>query len=233
MAKIIMFGNQKGGVGKSLCTVITATAYSQAPFNLRVTVADVDPQKSIMSARKYDLRRYDTPAPFDVVACSVSDFQRQAQQLDDDNDLVIIDAAGKLDADLPVKQQEISKTLMYVDCLFIPFVAGAFNFEATYNYLQFVQKIQQIRAGSGRPLQVFGFVNMFRQRSVRDRYLADDMNELKKRAGLQIMKTGLNYYALFADADTYESLYTPDTFDTAKLNVLAWLNEISKVCKIT
>lgn len=227
-----MFGNQKGGCGKSLCTVIAATAYSQAPFNLRVTVADVDPQRSIDAARKYDLRRYDTPAPFDVVACSVSDFQRQAQQLDDDNDLLFIDAAGKLDADLPVKDQEISKTLMYADYLFIPFVAGAFNFEASYNYLRFVQQIQQIRQEAGRPLSVVGFVNMFRQRSVRDRYLADDLAELKDRAGLQVMKTELNHYALFADADTFESLYDPQTFDTARLNVLAWLNEISKICKI-
>lgn len=232
MAKILMFGNQKGGVGKSQCTVILAAALSSAPFNLRVTVADVDSQKSIVAARKFDLRTLDGSPAFDVVDCSAADLLRQARQLDAENDVLLIDAAGKLDADLPLKQQEISKILMIVDTLFIPFVAGNYNFESTLNYLKFVRQIQQIRQDSARPLNVYGFVNMYRQRSVRDRVLLDDLDTLKKKAGLQVMVTPLRHYALFADADTFGTLYDPQTFDTAQLNALAWINEIAKTAAI-
>ena len=36
MAKFIVFGNQKGGIGKTTLTILTATGLSQAPFNKKI-----------------------------------------------------------------------------------------------------------------------------------------------------------------------------------------------------
>jgi hypothetical protein len=44
---------------------------------LSVTVIDADPQKSIVSARKLDLRAYDQGAPFEVLDMSVKEMQQQ------------------------------------------------------------------------------------------------------------------------------------------------------------
>ena len=74
MAKILMFGNQKGGVGKTQVSIMTATALSQAPFNLKTCVVDIDNQKSVIRARSFDLRAYQTEsAPFEVRAYTLPD----------------------------------------------------------------------------------------------------------------------------------------------------------------
>jgi chromosome partitioning protein len=231
MAKILMFGNQKGGVGKSQCTVMTATALSQAPFNLDVTVIDADPQKSIVSARKLDLRTYDQGAPYEVLDLSVKEMQQQIRHLDETSDIILIDVAGKLDSDLPIDQQEITRSLMYVDYLFIPFVAGNYNLEASMKYLQFVLQVEAIRSETDRPLQAVGFVNMYRARTLANKYLAEDIDQIKKAAGIKMMKTDLHNYTLFNDADTFVSVYDPSAFDTAKINFLQWLNELVSIIK--
>ena len=77
MAKILMFGNQKGGVGKTQVSIMTATALSQKPFNLKTCVVDIDNQKSVIRARNFDLRAYQTESvPFDVFSYSMPEVQK-------------------------------------------------------------------------------------------------------------------------------------------------------------
>ncbi len=52
MAKIIMFGNMKGGIGKSTATLLASTALAQPPFNKKVLVLDLDRQGSLIELRK-------------------------------------------------------------------------------------------------------------------------------------------------------------------------------------
>jgi cellulose biosynthesis protein BcsQ len=185
MAKIIMFGNQKGGVGKSQCTLLVATALSQSPFNLKVCVIDTDTQKSISRLRNLDLRAYpDTDAPFPVLEMNVSEMQKKLNDLDKQYQVILLDTAGKLDTAAPVESQEITKTIMYVDYLFIPFVAGNFNLQASLDYLKYALSIQRERAskaGATRPLNVVGFVNMFDGRTKKNTILLVDFtNQLRE-----------------------------------------------------
>ena len=59
MAVFVTFGNQKGGAGKSTCTVLAAGALSQPPFSYRLAVVDIDRQQSIAARRAYDLQDFD------------------------------------------------------------------------------------------------------------------------------------------------------------------------------
>ncbi len=229
MAKIIMFGNQKGGVGKSQCSVMTASALSLPPFNLKVTLIDVDEQKSVVSARNLDKRAYtEGVAPFEILDLTVEQMQEQIALLDAQNHVILIDAAGKLDARADVTQQEISKSLMYVDYLFLPFVAGNYNLDATLRYLQFVLQLQKARVLSSRKLTATGFVNMYKTRSRKNTFLIQDIDALKSSANLPFMQNFLNDYAAFSDADTYTSLFDPLSNDAAKANFAAWMNEFAK-----
>jgi chromosome partitioning protein len=230
MAKIIMFGNQKGGVGKSLLTTITATALSQAPFNLKTLVIDLDNQKSVLRARSFDLRAYQTDVvPFEVLSYSINDLQSQIGQLDKTYQLILIDVAGKLDNTQPIETQEVTKALMYVDRLFISFVAGNYNLESTLDYFQFIKQVQKIRALQQRNLDVFGFVNMHRARSRANSFLTEDLEILKQSESLTMLVTALNDYAVFREADTITSLYDPLSNDSAKQNFTQFLNEIVKI----
>lgn len=229
MAKILMFGNQKGGVGKSLLTTLTATALSQAPFNFKTLVIDLDNQKSIVRARSFDLRAYQTDsAPFEVLGYTIGELQENIQRLDKAFQIIIIDVAGKLDTAQPIETQEITKALMYVDRLFIAFVAGNYNLEATLDYFQFIKQVQKIRALQQRNLDVFGFVNMHRARSRANAFLTEDLEILKASERLTMLETALNDYALFREADTITSLYDPLSNDAAKQNFTQFLSEIIK-----
>jgi chromosome partitioning protein len=230
MAKIVMFGTQKGGAGKTAVTVMVATALSQAPFNLKTVVVDLDQQKSVVSSRKFDLRSYQTEQyPFNILNYSIGDLQSNIEQLDKDFQLIIIDVAGKLDNEQPIEIQEITKALMYVDYLFIPFVSGNYNLESTVTYFQFIKKVQTMRAVQPRPLNVYGFVNMHRARSRANAFLSEDLETLKQSQRLLMLETTLNDYALFREADTITSLYDSKSNDGAKQNFTQFINELLKI----
>jgi cellulose biosynthesis protein BcsQ len=230
MAKIIMIGSQKGGVGKTAVTVMTATALSQEPFNLKTCVIDLDNQKSVLTARNYDLRAYETgKASFEVLDYSISDLQANIARLDRENDLIFLDVAGKMDNTQPIESQEITKALVYVDCLFIPFVSGAYILESTLNYFRFIKQVQVIRAVQTRNLKAYGFINMYRQRTKANIFLNEDIEALKESESLIMMKNSLSEYALFREADTITSLFDPLSNDSAKANFTAWLNEFLQI----
>ena len=230
MSKIVMFGNQKGGVGKTQISIMAATALSQKPFNLKVAVIDLDNQKSVIRSRNYDLRAYKiTSAPFDVFDYELNDLQASITAIDKVYDIIIIDVAGKLDNKQSIEIQEITKTLMYVDILFIPFVAGNFNLESTLDYFKFIKSVQLQRALQPRPLNVYGFINMNRARSRASTYLSEDLQTLQTSERLTIMQAVLNDYALFRESDTITSLYGINSSDSAKANFSTWLNELISV----
>lgn len=224
MSKIVAFGNQKGGVGKSTLITLCANALSQAPFNWRVCVIDNDPQASISQARAFDLDGGAKEPPYDVVAMDIKTLQRNIADYDARYDLLLIDLAGRLDANLDVRQQEITKTLMYVDRLFVPFRAGSFNLEATLQYVQMAARLQEVRASSERPLRFYGFINLFKDRSNSNQYLLEEIENLQ-RAGVPFMRCRLRQYAAFEEIDTLTSLYDENANDKAKLNFTVWLNE--------
>lgn len=228
MAKIIMFGNQKGGVGKSQISIMTATALSLPPFNLKTCIIDIDNQKSVVRIREVDLQCYppETIPPFEVLNLRASELQKQIGQLDRDFDVLIIDAAGRLDIDIPIESQEVTKALMYVDFLFMPFVAGNHNLTATFDYFQFVRRVQEIRQLQARNLNVYGFVNMYRSRSRVNTFLLSDIEDLKQAEQLDMMQTYLNDYTLFKEADTITSIYDNGSNDAAKANFSTFINEL-------
>ena len=230
MAKIIMIGNQKGGCGKTAVTVMAATALSQEPCNLRTVVIDLDPQKSVIRARKLDLKAYQTDvAPFDVLNYSITDLQANIKRLDKEYQLIFIDVAGKMDNTQPIETQEITKALMYVDYLFIPFVAGNYNLESTVDYFNFIRQIQNIRALQNRNLQAYGFINLQKARSKANALLNEDLEILKESENLKMLVNGLNDYSLFRDADTITSLYDPLSTNSAKHNFSSFTNELIKI----
>ncbi len=71
MSKIIVFGNQKGGVGKSTVVTLCANALSQTPFDYKVCVIDNDYQQSIKDTRAFDKEDHNGDLPYDVLGMEI------------------------------------------------------------------------------------------------------------------------------------------------------------------
>jgi len=102
-----MFANQKGGVGKSTCTMLVANTLSQAPFKHSVFVVDSDKQRSIVKKRMNDLQAYDEASPYQVQQMTIKDFLSKdtgIYKLDNEYDYILIDVPGKLDNNLRIRR---------------------------------------------------------------------------------------------------------------------------------
>lgn len=229
MGKIVAFGNQKGGVGKSTVVALAANALSQAPFNIKLCVVDTDRQRSLSEARSFDIDE-DEPTPYPILGLSVEELQDKIYELDKEYDLIILDTAGRLDHRVAVEQQQITKALMYADYLFIPFRAGSFNLEASMEYLKMAHRLEQLRDKSERPLQYVGFINFYKDRSKTNAFLVSEIAHLQEQ-GMRFMNCHLRHYTLFEEIDTLTSYYNVNTTNKAKLNFTVWLNEWLKIIK--
>jgi chromosome partitioning protein len=229
MGKIVAFGNQKGGVGKSTVIAMTANALSQAPFNIKLCVIDCDQQQSLVEARSYEEEAVEN-LPYTILGLSVEALQDKIYDLDKEYDLILIDTAGRLDHTVAVENQEITKALMYADYLFIPFRAGSFNLEASMEYLKVANKLKALRADAARPLKYYGFVNMYKDRSKTNAFLVSEIENLRSE-GIPFMLCRLRNYTLFEEIDTVTSYYNVNANNKAKLNFTVWLNEFVKIIK--
>ncbi len=229
MSKIVAFGNQKGGVGKSTVVALAANALSQAPFNINLCVVDCDRQQSLAEARSFDAEEMDK-VPYPIYGMSVDELQDKIYDLDKQYDLIIIDTAGRLDHTASVDNQEITKALMYADYLFIPFRAGSFNLDASLEYLKVGLKLQELREATKRPLTLYGFINMYKDRSKTNQFLVSEIEHLRSE-GVKFMMCYLRNYTAFEEADTLTSIYDVNANDKAKLNFTVWLNEFVKILK--
>jgi cellulose biosynthesis protein BcsQ len=75
MAKIVGFINQKGGVGKSFTTKVTANALCNAKYGKKIVVIDCDEQGTIVARRKLDMalleqKNKDVEFAYDVATCA-------------------------------------------------------------------------------------------------------------------------------------------------------------------
>lgn len=223
MALKIAFSNQKGGCGKSTATIMTATALSDQPFEYKVLVIDLDKQLSIFQQRQYDIED-NKSVNFDVIKFDqLNDFDNSIEHLDKDYDIILIDSGGKLDDNLPVEFQTITRVLSNIDILLIPFTSGNFSLESTIEYINFVNDFKR---SSGLEFEMYGFINKFRNINSNVN-LALDMAKISKAANIKMMRTRLKNYTLFESCDTSKTLYDENSNKADKLNFTVWLNELN------
>jgi cellulose biosynthesis protein BcsQ len=223
MALKIAFSNQKGGCGKSTATILTATALSDQPFEYKVLVIDLDKQLSIFQQRRYDIEDK-KKVNFEMMKFDqLSEFDNTIDQLDKEYDIILIDSGGKLDDNLPVEFQTITRVLSNIDILLIPFTSGNFSLESTIEYINFVSDFKR---SSGLDFEMYGFINKFRSNQNTSVNLALDIVKIGKAANIKMMRTRLKNYTLFESCDTSKTLYDENSSKADKLNFTVWLNEL-------
>jgi len=226
MAKIIAFGNRKGGVGKSTLTLLSATALSSVPFNKKVLVIDADDQQSLVRYRNEDVtENLEAELPYKIISClDINKLHETLQRASTTHDYIFIDVAGRLD-------EFTKKVLFYVDVLGIPFQAGNFALESTFDYIQFALNVSQKRVANGMSdIKLIGFVNMYMKRRVRSKDIRESLEAFDKH--MSVMDNNLGFYSTFMDATTLETVYDKEAKDTAKTNFINWLHEFIKLAQL-
>ena len=235
MAKIILFGNQKGGIGKSTLSILTANALADETFDYKVLVIDNDAQRSIISIREYDQEiveeeNNDFEFTYDVKALTYSQIREKIVDFDKEYDFIFIDTPGRIDLEQDIKQQEITKLLSFADYVFVPFKGGALNLDSTLRYAKLLLDIQELRKNTSRPLSLYGLVNFYRKNAITIQELNDEIEYLESNTNIQFMKAKIKQYALYERLNTYESLYKKErTSNKAKQSFSTWFEEFLRI----
>ncbi len=131
---ICLFGNQKGGVGKSTLTVLAGNYLSLAK-DWPVTIIDMDYQQSIW--QKFEKAKVlENDEPYDVLPANLESFALLIPVLTKNKkDAVLIDLPGKLDDDglIPVFKS--------ADLVICPFSYDEFTFESTVLFTVVLKKV--------------------------------------------------------------------------------------------
>jgi chromosome partitioning protein len=131
---ICLFGNQKGGVGKSTLTVLTGNYLSLAK-DWPVTIIDMDYQQSI--SQKFEKAKVlENVEPYDVLPSTLETFPMLSNVLTKNKkDAILIDLPGKLDDDglIPVFKA--------ADMVICPFTYDEFTFESTVLFAVVFKKV--------------------------------------------------------------------------------------------
>ncbi|QEM06211.1 ParA family protein [Mucilaginibacter rubeus] len=131
---ICLFGNQKGGVGKSTLTVLSANYLSLAK-DWPVTIIDMDYQQSI--SQKFEKAKVlENEEPYDVLPANLESFPPLIPVLTKNKkDAILIDLPGKLDDDglIPV--------FTSADLVVCPFAYDEFTFESTVLFTVVLKKV--------------------------------------------------------------------------------------------
>lgn len=151
MGKIISFGNQKGGVGKSTVTSMVAN-FIHTKFKdkgVKVLVVDADDlQNTLFKIRMEEMKELEELEesendeskkpekidPYELLRMNSKDLVNNIETLKDEYDYIFIDLPGNL------KQEGVIGIYAYVDALFIPTQPSRVDLDSTVDFVQFYDK---------------------------------------------------------------------------------------------
>lgn len=196
----LAFFNQKGGAGKTTCTMLVADALHKR--GNKVLVVDTDPQRS---ALKWEQRAVKGSAPFPVRVEAISgialpEFAAWLQKRIVGLDYLLIDTPPNLHS------QELRTALFIADLAILPLIPHAAFIDALEELKPVVKLVEQER---GRPLPIRALVNRYSGRRLTERTLASSINEALtwRDEGITwpVFNTQLKDLVAFADAYNYRT----------------------------
>lgn len=233
MTKTIIFGNQKGGVGKSTCTILAAGTFSSAPFNLRVTVIDTDEQQTISILHEASRLNGDTcnwdviPFPGEIKGVARKKFDKLLDKAKSTSDVILIDLPGQLDTD--GKTANVSPE---ADFVFIPVPPTNKDVPSSEDYLNFMLNIRDIVLQEfEHEIKVIPFCNMHRRGHSSGAFVKEVFEDWKERYGVDSMQQMLGRYVEHEDVGVGNQLYG-NVSSYKAINYTKWVDELARIIGI-
>lgn len=165
---VMSFANQKGGVGKTTLTCITANALAAKGY--KILVVDADYQGSMLSLRKTDMSELGEEYAFSykVIYSDPKDLNKVLDEADGNYDLVMIDMPGQSFGD------GLSDLLVSLDYALIPTKTGDTDVSSTMDFLETLSIASEIREKSGwEPIRYSLIINEAETNTTRFKNLID------------------------------------------------------------
>ncbi len=218
-SKFVVFGNQKGGVGKSTLVELFAICMSR---DLEVLVTDLDRQGSLRS-----LNENSDTLNFDYIwfedKNKLQSIENHLKEAEGKYDLIIMDTPGKLDDDKPLNEQEIMRYVAYADFLVIPIEPTLFSLSGS---IDFIKETLQFTAKYNPDLKLLITLNKAKPRQLLSREMAEALSDMQKEDNrIHFMETQVRQYNAFADIDMKSNYYNING-NAAQMNISAWAKEL-------
>ncbi len=132
---IIVFGNQKGGCGKTTNCIQFANYLAEK--NIELLVLDLDFQRSITDRRQEDLNTYDNEPKYEVIETSLDKLSSLIVDFKTlDKGVLLVDLPGKVDDDalIPILKE--------ADVIVCPFKYDRLTMDSTGFFIKILQHLQ-------------------------------------------------------------------------------------------
>ena len=177
--KILSICNSKGGVGKSVVTMMMATALAEQK-NKKVLVIDCDSQATVYETAEREKEQYPDYDPLvEVEALSPRRVNTFLKRFADDYDVIFIDIPRMTDK----KADNPTVMLLYnCDGILVPVIGSDVDVLATQEFLAVVEECRSFKAEMKEDFNAYGFIN---RRNLR---------KSNERAEITIKKDGLKMF---------------------------------------
>lgn len=145
--KIIVFANQKGGVGKSTLCILLANYLVH--WKKSVCVIDTDLQQSATMQRQIDTQQFGEEVPYEIQPFSISDpatMQQLMENAQEFDGYVLFDAPGN------IKDDGLAVMLAYADAIVCPYEYETKSLISTQVFISVLEQIKNLNPGMSAKL---------------------------------------------------------------------------------
>ncbi len=198
--KIFSICNSKGGVGKSVVTMMVAVAVAERK-NRKVLIIDCDSQASVSAMYEQEVENYPDDTPLiEVEALSPRRVNTFLKRFGSDYDVIFIDIPRMTDK----KADNPTVMLLYnCDGILVPVIGAGVDSIATQEFLEILDECKSFKAEMDEELICYGFIN---RRNLR-KSNAETETDLKK-AGLKMFSNSLSDLRIFTTPSVFGSPLT-------------------------
>lgn len=195
--KILSICNSKGGVGKSVVTLLVATAIAEQK-NKKVLVIDCDSQASVLAMYEQEMEMYPDNTPLiEVEALSPRRVNTFLKRFGDDYDVIFIDIPRMTDK----KADNPTVMLLYnCDGILVPAIGSEVDALATQEFMEIIEECKSFKEEMKEDFHSYGFINRRNQRKSNQ-----ETETMLRKAGLKMFSNSLSDLRIFTTPSVFSS----------------------------
>lgn len=195
--RIISVANSKGGVGKSVVSILLAVALAKDK-NKKVLILDSDAQGSVAEMYAEERRDREEETAVEVEEIAPRKVATFLKRFGDDYDIIFIDVPRMTEQK---KDQATVMLLYHCDSVLIPVIGSQVDLYSTIEFLNIVEEAAKDKQEMGEELKYYGFIN---RRNLRK--FNDEAELIMRKNKLKMFKNSLHDLRIFTNPSFYTSI---------------------------